>query len=69
MARSSAAFAAVDMICGGVGEVLIEYVDAIDRNNRIVCEAAIDVLERGASRRRASTRTSSTEGRRAARTI
>jgi xanthine dehydrogenase accessory factor len=40
--------AAMDMICGGAGEVLIEYVDANDPNNRIVCEAAADVLERGA---------------------
>jgi len=40
--------AAMDMICGGVGEVLIEFVDANDRNNRIVCEAAADVLEGGA---------------------
>lgn len=40
--------AAMDMICGGVGEVLIEYVDANDRNNRIVCGAAVDVLTRGA---------------------
>jgi xanthine dehydrogenase accessory factor len=31
-----------------VGEVLIEYVDAKDGNNRIVCAAAADVLERGA---------------------
>src|SRR5664280_2886050 len=40
--------AAMDMICGGVGEVLIEYIDAKDDNNRIVCGAAADVLERGA---------------------
>ena len=40
--------AAMDMICGGAGEVLIEFVDANDPNNRIVCEAAADVLERGA---------------------
>ena len=39
--------AAVDMICGGVGEVLIAFVDAKDENNRIVCKAAADVLERG----------------------
>ena len=40
--------AAMDMICGGVGEVLIEYVDANDQNNRILCAAAADVVERGA---------------------
>jgi xanthine dehydrogenase accessory factor len=40
--------AAMDMICGGVGEVLIEYVDANDQNNRIVCAAVADVVERGA---------------------
>ena len=40
--------AAMDMICGGVGEVLIEFINANDRNNRIVCGAAADVLERGA---------------------
>jgi xanthine dehydrogenase accessory factor len=40
--------AAMDMICGGVGEVLIEFIDANDENNRIVCAAAANVLERGA---------------------
>jgi xanthine dehydrogenase accessory factor len=40
--------AAMDMICGGVGEALIEFFDANDRNNRIVCEAAAGVLDRGA---------------------
>lgn len=40
--------AAMDMICGGMGEVLIAFVEADDPNNRIVCEAAADVLERGA---------------------
>ena len=40
--------AAMDMICGGAGEVLIAFVDANDPNNRIVCAAAADVLERGA---------------------
>jgi xanthine dehydrogenase accessory factor len=40
--------AAMEMICGGTGEVLIAFVDASDDNNRIVCEAAVDVLERGA---------------------
>jgi xanthine dehydrogenase accessory factor len=39
--------AAMDMICGGAGEVLIEYVDANDQNNWIVCAAAADVVERG----------------------
>ena len=39
--------AAMDMICGGAGEVLIEFVDAKDGNNRIVCEAAAKILERG----------------------
>ena len=40
--------AAMDMICGGVGEVLIEFIDANDQNNRIVCAAAADILQRGA---------------------
>src|SRR5664280_967489 len=39
--------AAMDMICGGAGEVLIEFIDAKDGNNRIVCEAAANILERG----------------------
>ncbi|OPZ71286.1 MAG: putative xanthine dehydrogenase subunit A [Firmicutes bacterium ADurb.Bin456] len=34
------------MICGGQGEVLIDYVDAGDENNRVVYRAAVDFLER-----------------------
>ncbi|HXP95787.1 MAG TPA: XdhC family protein, partial [Telmatospirillum sp.] len=39
--------AGMDMICGGAGEILIEFVDADDDNNRLVYEAVADVLERG----------------------
>ena len=39
--------AGMDMICGGTGEVLIDFVDAADENSRMVCEAAADVYERG----------------------
>ncbi len=35
----------MDMICGGKGEVLIDYVDAGDENNRMVYQAAAGVLE------------------------
>lgn len=37
--------AAMDMICGGKGEVLIDYVDAADESNRAVCRAATEALE------------------------
>ncbi len=36
----------MDMICGGQGEILIDYVDAGDENNRMVYRAAAEVLER-----------------------
>ena len=39
--------AGMDMICGGTGEVLIDFVDAADENSRIVYEAAADIYERG----------------------
>jgi xanthine dehydrogenase accessory factor len=39
--------AGMDMICGGTGEVLIDFVDAADENSRMVCEAAADIYERG----------------------
>lgn len=37
----------MDMICGGTGEILIDFVDAADQNRRLVYEAAADVYERG----------------------
>ncbi|MDR3438419.1 XdhC family aldehyde oxidoreductase maturation factor [Telmatospirillum sp.] len=39
--------AGMDMICGGAGEILIEFIDADDANNRLVYQAVTDVLERG----------------------
>jgi xanthine dehydrogenase accessory factor len=39
--------AGTDMICGGKGEVLIDFVDAGDENNRLVYEAAADTHEQG----------------------
>ena len=44
---SSTDVAGTDMICGGKGEVLIDYVDALDKNNGVVYEAAAETLERG----------------------
>lgn len=38
--------AAMDMICGGKGEVLIDFIDAHDENNRMIYEAALKILER-----------------------
>jgi len=38
--------AAMDMICGGKGEILIDFVDAADESNRAVCQAADEILER-----------------------
>ena len=35
------------MICGGKGEVLIDFVDAGDENSRVVYEAAAEIYERG----------------------
>ncbi|OFX20643.1 MAG: xanthine dehydrogenase [Anaeromyxobacter sp. RBG_16_69_14] len=42
---SSADGAAMDMICGGKGEILIDFVDAADESNRAVCQAAVEILE------------------------
>ncbi len=42
---SSADAAGMDMICGGRGEILIDFVDAEDPSNRAVCRAASQVLE------------------------
>jgi xanthine dehydrogenase accessory factor len=39
--------AGMDMICGGTGEVLIDFVDAADENRRSLYEAVSDVYERG----------------------
>lgn len=39
--------AGMDMICGGKGEVLIDFVDAGDENIRLVYEAAAETHERG----------------------
>ena len=39
--------AGMDMICGGKGEVLIDFVDAGDENSRLVYEAAAEIYERG----------------------
>ncbi len=39
--------AGMDMICGGRGEVLIDFVDAGDENSRLVYEALAEVYERG----------------------
>jgi xanthine dehydrogenase accessory factor len=38
--------AAMDMICGGKGEVLIDFMDANDENNQVVYEAALKIQER-----------------------
>lgn len=37
--------AAMDMICGGQGEILIDFIDAHEENNRIVCEEALKILK------------------------
>lgn len=44
---TSADAAGSDMICGGRGEVLIDFVDAADPGNRQVLEAAREALQRG----------------------
>jgi xanthine dehydrogenase accessory factor len=36
-----------DMICGGKGEILIDFVDADDDNNRMLYGAAAEIHERG----------------------
>jgi len=38
--------AAMDMICGGKGEVLIDFIDVHDENNRMIYESALKILER-----------------------
>ena len=38
--------AGAEMVCGGKGEVLIDSVDAADKDNRLVYEAASEILER-----------------------
>ena len=43
---SSSDAAAMDMICGGRGEILIDFVDAADASNRAVCQAVNEILER-----------------------
>jgi xanthine dehydrogenase accessory factor len=37
--------AGMDMICGGKGEILIDFIDAADESNRAVCRAASEILE------------------------
>lgn len=37
--------AAMDMICGGKGEVLIDFIDAHDENNRMIYESILKILE------------------------
>jgi xanthine dehydrogenase accessory factor len=44
---SSRDVAGMDMICGGKGDVLIDFVDAADANNRTVYEAAADIIAQG----------------------
>jgi xanthine dehydrogenase accessory factor len=39
--------AGTDMICGGRGEILVDYLDAADASNREVCRATCEVLARG----------------------
>lgn len=36
---------AMDMICGGKGEILLDFVDAGDANNLIIYESVVQVLE------------------------
>jgi xanthine dehydrogenase accessory factor len=43
---SSKDASAMDMICGGRGEILIDFVDVADESNRAVCRAANEALER-----------------------
>ncbi|WP_298202569.1 XdhC family aldehyde oxidoreductase maturation factor [Desulfosporosinus sp.] len=38
--------AAMDMICGGKGKLLIDFIDTNDENNCMIYEAAIEFLER-----------------------
>jgi xanthine dehydrogenase accessory factor len=38
--------AAMDMICGGKGEILIDFIDADDENNRIIYETAFKIQEK-----------------------
>lgn len=39
--------ASSDMICGGVGEILIDFIDASDGNNLKVYAEAADIMKRG----------------------
>lgn len=36
--------AGMDMICGGKGEVLLDFIDAADEDNRRICEGICDAL-------------------------
>ncbi|VBB08792.1 xdhc- coxi [Lucifera butyrica] len=38
--------AGMDMICGGKGEILLDYIDAGDENNRIIAEQIVKTLDR-----------------------
>ena len=38
--------ASMDMICGGKGEVLIDFIDTQDENNRLVYEEAVKIQEK-----------------------
>ena len=38
--------ASMDMICGGQGEILLDYIDATDENNGKVYQQAVELLER-----------------------
>ncbi|NLW91549.1 MAG: XdhC family protein [Syntrophomonadaceae bacterium] len=42
---TSSDIAATDMICGGRGELLLDFVDAVDINNLILYESAAEALE------------------------
>ncbi len=43
---SSADAAGTDMICGGKGEILVDFIDAAQEGNRAVYQAAAEALER-----------------------
>ncbi|AGY76975.1 XdhC family aldehyde oxidoreductase maturation factor [Clostridium autoethanogenum] len=38
--------ASMDMICGGKGEILIDFIDAQDENNRIIYETVVKIQEK-----------------------
>jgi xanthine dehydrogenase accessory factor len=44
---TSADVAGTDMICGGRGQILLDFVDATDEANRAVCQAVREALARG----------------------